>query len=131
MRSGIALHDANETDEGILTAKDVAMLDLRGTQLVVLSACSSAAGDVTFGDGVVGLQRSLRLAGAQSELLSLWPVIDDTTGDLMAAFYSNVFEKKLSKFEALRQAQIAMAKRGIDAYYWAPFVLYGDQGRMK
>jgi len=61
-RSGIALNKANESDDGILTAKDAAMLHLRGTQLVVLSACETGVGEATFADGVVGLQRSLKLA---------------------------------------------------------------------
>jgi CHAT domain-containing protein/Tfp pilus assembly protein PilF len=128
--SGIALYGANESDEGILTAKDAAMLHLSGTQLVVLSACETGVGDTTFADGVVGLQRSLRLAGARSEILTLWPVGDDSTRELMIAFYSNLFVKRLTKFEALRQAQIALADQGVDAYDWAPFVLYGDPGRL-
>jgi CHAT domain-containing protein len=130
-RSGIALFKANETDEGILTAKDAAMLHLKGTQLVVLSACESGVGDATFADGVIGLQRSLRLAGAQSEILTLWPVNDDRARDLMVRFYRNIFEGKMGKFDALRRAQIAMADQGIDPYFWAPFVLYGDPGRLQ
>jgi CHAT domain-containing protein/Tfp pilus assembly protein PilF len=126
--SGIALYNANESDEGILTAKDAAMLHLGGTQLVVLSACETGVGDTTFADGVVGLQRSLRLAGAQSEILTLWPVSDDSAREVMIVFYSNLFVKKLTKFEALRQAQITLAVRGVDAWEWAPFVLYGDPG---
>jgi len=130
-RSGIALYRANESDDGILTAKDAAMLRLRGTQLVVLSACETGVGEATFADGVVGLQRSMRLAGARSEILTLWPVNDEKTRELMVLFYRNLLEKKVTKSEALRQAQLAMADKGIDAYYWAPFVLYGDPGPLR
>jgi tetratricopeptide (TPR) repeat protein/CHAT domain-containing protein len=130
-RSGIALNKANESDEGILTAKDATILRLRGTQLVVLSACETGVGEATFSDGVVGLQRSLKLAGARSEILTLWSVSDEKTRDLMVLFYRNLFEKKLTKSEALRQAQIAIADQGIDPYYWAPFVLYGDGGPLR
>src|SRR5262249_52775312 len=103
-------------------------LRLQGTQLVVLSACETALGEVSFADGVIGLQRSLTLAGARSVILTLWPVSDVTTKDLMVAFYRNLFEKKMTKSEALRQAQLEMVHRGVKPRYWAPFVLYGDGG---
>ena len=93
LRGGIALKRANETDEGILTAKDASMLQLRGTQLVVLSACETGVGETSFPDGVIGLQRSLRLAGARSEILTLWPVSDEKTRELMVVFYRNLFEE--------------------------------------
>jgi len=126
--SGIALANANASDDGILTTNDVAMLRLEGTRLVVLSACQTAVGDTTFADGVVGLQRSLRLAGAQTEVLTLWTVSDQTTRDLMIAFYRNLFVGRQTRFDALRQAQIALANTGADPADWAPFVLYGDPG---
>lgn len=131
LRGGIALKRANETDEGILTAKDASMLQLRGTQLVVLSACETGVGETSFPDGVIGLQRSLRLAGARSEILTLWPVSDEKTRELMVVFYRNLFERKLTKSEALRAAQGEMLDRGIDPYFWAPFVLYGDPGPLR
>ena len=130
VRAGLALHNANESDDGVLTAKDAAMLRLRGTQLVVLSACDAGRGEITYADGVIGLQQSLILAGARSQLLTLWPVSDQKTKELMVQFYRNLFQAKMTKSEALRQAQITMANRGIASYYWAPFVLYGDQGAL-
>jgi CHAT domain-containing protein len=131
LRAGLALFAANLHDEGVLTAKEAAMLRLRGTQLVVLSACETGLGDLSFSDGVIGLQRSLALAGARSQILTLWPVNDAKTTELMVSFYKNLFEKKMTKAEALRQAQIDMSDRGVDPYYWAPFVLYGDPGPIR
>jgi CHAT domain-containing protein/Tfp pilus assembly protein PilF len=126
--AGLALKDANVGSENILNQEEVAGLRLQGTQLVVLSACETALGEVSFADGVVGLQRSLTLAGARSQILTLWPVNDAKTKDLMVAFYRNLFEKKMTKSEGLRQAQLEMVHQGVDPYYWAAFVLYGDGG---
>jgi len=123
---GLALKDANLGPGNILYQQEVAGLHLQGTQLVVLSACESALGEVSFAGGVIGLQRSLTLAGARSEILRLWPVNDAKTRDLMVSFYRNMFEKKMTKSEALRQAQLEMAHKRVDPYYWAAFVLYGD-----
>jgi CHAT domain-containing protein/tetratricopeptide (TPR) repeat protein len=125
---GLALKDANLGPVNILNREEAAGLRLQGTQLVVLSACETALGEVSFADGVIGLQRSLTLAGARSQILTLWPVNDAKTKDLMVAFYRNLFEKKMTKSEALRQAQLGMVYQGADPYYWAPFVLYGDGG---
>jgi CHAT domain-containing protein/Tfp pilus assembly protein PilF len=126
--SGLALKDANLGPQNILNQEEVAGLRLRGTQLVVLSACETALGEVSFADGVIGLQRSLTLAGARSQILTLWPVNDVKTKDLMVAFYRNLFEKRMTKSEALRQAQLELVHQGVDPYYWAPFVIYGDGG---
>jgi CHAT domain-containing protein/tetratricopeptide (TPR) repeat protein len=125
---GLALKDANLGPANILNQEEAAGLRLQGTQLVVLSACETALGEVSFADGVTGLQRSLTLAGARSQILALWPVNDAKTKDLMVAFYGNLFEKKMTKAEALRQAQLEMVHQSVDPYYWAPFVLYGDGG---
>jgi CHAT domain-containing protein/Tfp pilus assembly protein PilF len=125
---GLALRDANVSEANILTHSDAAKLKLFGTQLAVLSACETGLGEVSFADGITGLQRSLTLAGARSQILTLWPVSDGKTKELMVSFYRNLFEKGMTKSEALRQAQLEMARQGVDEYYWAPFVLYGDGG---
>ena len=110
----------------VLSHTDAAKLRLFGTQLAVLSACETGLGEVSFADGITGLQRSLTLAGARSQILTLWPVSDGKTKELMVSFYRNLFEKGMTKAEALRQAQLEMARQGVDAYYWAPFVLMGN-----
>jgi CHAT domain-containing protein len=106
----------------------VQALDLRGTELVVLSACETGLGAMEYGQGVLGLQRAFQAAGARAVVASLWKVDDAATSVLMERFYVNLWEKKLPKLEALRQAQLAvlndpalvrgrraeLAKRGID-----------------
>lgn len=112
-RSGLLLAGANNAlmgkplpehvDDGILTAKEISVLDLRGLDLVVLSACQTGLGEVT-GDGVFGLQRGFKKAGAKSLLMSLWKVDDAATQLLMTRFYANLTAGK-SKSESLREAQ--------------------------
>lgn len=112
-RSGLLLSGANIAlqgkplpegiEDGILTAKELAELDLRGVDLVVLSACQTGLGEIT-GDGVFGLQRGFKKAGANTLLMSLWKVDDNATRLLMTQFYKNLFTGK-SKFESLRNAQ--------------------------
>ena len=120
--SGIALAGANGPprtddqgrptgDDGILTAEEVAYLDLTATELVVLSACQTGLGDVAGGEGVFGLQRAFHLAGARTTVASLWQVNDQATQALMVEFYRNLWERKLSKIEALREAQLVMLAR--------------------
>ncbi len=126
----LALKDANLSAQNLLTQNDVARLHMHGTQLVVLSACESGLGEVSFADGVTGLQRSLALAGSRAQILTVWPVDDGKTRELMIAFYRNLFEKGMTKSEALRQAQLEMAGQGLHMYYWAAFILYGDGGKL-
>lgn len=112
-RSGLLFSGANnaltgkilpkEVDDGILTAKEISALDLRGLELVVLSACQTGLGEIT-GEGVFGLQRGFKKAGANSLLMSLWKVNDDATQLLMTQFYTNLMLGK-HKIEALRDAQ--------------------------
>ncbi len=97
-------------DDGILTAEEVQGLDLRGTELVVLSACETGLGAIEAGQGVLGLQRAFRSAGAETVVASLWKVDDAATAVLMERFYTNLWTKKLSTLEALRQAQLEILK---------------------
>jgi CHAT domain-containing protein len=97
-------------EDGILTAEEVAALDLRGTELVTLSACDTALGQIARGQGVLGLQQAFAAAGARTLVTTLWPVDDVTTVILMDEFYRNLWQKKLPKLEALRQAQLKVLK---------------------
>ncbi|HEV3262882.1 MAG TPA: CHAT domain-containing tetratricopeptide repeat protein [Gemmataceae bacterium] len=109
--SGIVLSGANRSPEqGILTAEEVSGLDLRGTELVVLSACETGLGKVAGGEGVLGLQRAFQAAEARTLVTSLWSVNDAATSVLMEEFYANLWQKKMTKLEALRQAQLTVLR---------------------
>ena len=112
-RSGLLFAGANQTligdevgndhDDGVLTAKEISVLDLRGIDLLVLSACQTGLGRIT-GDGVFGLQRGFKKAGAHSLLMTLWKVDDVATRLLMTRFYGYLLQG-MEKHEALRLAQ--------------------------
>ena len=115
--SGIALSGANTPanegqDDGILTAVEVAGLDLEKADLVVLSACETGLGAAAGGEGVLGLQRAFQLAGAKTTITSLWKIPDRATMQLMQRFYENLWDEKMSKLDALREAQLWMLKEG-------------------
>lgn len=110
-------------EDGLVTAKDISLMDLRGADIVVLSACETGLGDVT-GEGVFGLQRAFKMAGAQTLIMSLWQVHDLSTQILMTAFYKHWIEKGESKHQAFRAAQQEVRNSGFDSpYYWAGFIL--------
>lgn len=132
LRSGLALAGANtgsggDDEDGILTALEASALDLWGTKLVVLSACETGIGEARKGDGVYGLRRALVLAGAQSQVMSLWQVSDNATRDLMTQFYK-ALQAGGGRSEALRQVQLKMLKDPElgHPYYWASFIPAGD-----
>lgn len=109
--SGLVLAGANEAPaRGILRAEEVADLDLRGCALAVLSACDTGLGKVAGGEGVLGLQRAFQEAGARAVVVSLWKVHDAATSVLMEEFYANLWQKKLTRLEALRQAQLTVLR---------------------
>jgi CHAT domain-containing protein/Tfp pilus assembly protein PilF len=153
--SGLALAGANtppepDGDDGVLTALEVASLDLSDVELAVLSACETGLGEVAGGEGVLGVQRAFQVAGARTTVTSLWCVPDRATRLLMERLYSNLWDKRMPKLEALREAQIWLMRQGGDPesevcrglgikretlkasngrlppYYWAGWVLSGD-----
>lgn len=109
-------------EDGILTADEISRLDLSGTNLVVLSACETAKGQVDEIDGVLGLQRGFKKAGAKSIMMSLWKVSDAVTSMLMTEFYSNL-GKDMSTKEALKAATRKIRSQYPDPYFWAAFVV--------
>jgi hypothetical protein len=123
-------------DDGLLTADEVAGLDLGGTKLVVLSACESGVGATSLGDtprhvadGVYGLRRALVIAGSETQVMSLWKVEDRIARYLMEAYYRNLLAHGMGRSEALRQVQLAWLKSGdyyASPYYWAAFVVSGN-----
>nr|WP_290226756.1 CHAT domain-containing tetratricopeptide repeat protein [Trichocoleus desertorum] len=113
-----------EPNDGLLTANKI--LDLKlNAELVVLSACDTGRGRITS-DSVIGLSRSLIIAGTPSVIVSLWSVPDAPTAELMTEFYRNWQERKLDKAQALRQAMLMMMKRSPQPRNWAAFTLIGE-----
>jgi CHAT domain-containing protein len=108
--------------DGILTAKEISLMDLRDADLVVLSACETAKGDITS-EGVFGLQRAFKMAGVQTIIMSLWKVNDQATQLLMTEFYNNWIGKHQSKREAFRNAQNAVRTQYEEPEYWAGFIM--------
>jgi CHAT domain-containing protein len=130
MRSGLALANANdvwqrpalaEGEDGVLTANEVSTLDLRNTDLVVLSACETGLGDIKGSEGVYGLQRAFKMAGAKYLIMSLWQVPDKETAEFMGLFYKHLVKLKDIR-AAFSKTQKVMRKK-YDPYYWAAFVL--------
>jgi len=102
-------------------------LNLWGTKLVVLSACDTGVGQVLNGEGVYGLRRAFVLAGAESLVMSLWPVNDYSTRQLMTNYYKNL-KQGMGRGEALRQVQLDLLKRNgkLHPFYWANFIQSGE-----
>lgn len=132
LRSGIALAGANirqsGTEDGIMTAEEIANLNLAGTKLVILSACETGVGKVNIGEGVYGLRRALSLAGSESQVTSLWKVDDSSTKDLMIDYYQRVLNNQDGRSEALRQTQLKMLEDSVEKHphYWASFIPSGN-----
>jgi CHAT domain-containing protein len=137
--SGLALAGANrrasarpDEDDGILTAEEVASLDLEGVEWAVLSACDTGVGAIKAGEGVFGLRRAFQVAGARTVLMSLWSVDDQATRAWMRALYDGRFQRNLSTADAVHGANLSVLRarrargQSTHPFYWAAFVAVGD-----
>ena len=130
LRSGIVLAGVNASlkegkDEGMVSADKILGLNLKGTDLVVLSACETGVGDVKRGEGVFGLKRSFILSGAKTVVMSLWSVPSKETAELMTDFYTLMAMGK-PKADALREARLNLMKKKSNPFYWGAFVMVGN-----
>jgi CHAT domain-containing protein len=133
MRSGIILSGANQSfsaqettsrqQDGILTAYEITQTKLHQTELVVLSACETGLGDIKGSEGVYGLQRAFKIAGAKNVVMSLWQVPDAATRNLMELFYNYYLVKHLSIRESFYRAVNDVKRKDDNPYLWAGFVL--------
>ena len=133
IRSGLILAGGNHVwqgnppiqgrEDGVLTAYEISQLDLSNTELVVLSACETGLGDINGNEGVYGLQRAFKIAGAKYLIMSLWQIPDRETKDFMVNFYSHYLEDNMTIPEAFRKTQKEMKDRFYNPYQWAGFVL--------
>ncbi len=119
--------ELGEYDDGILTAAEFARLDLAGTQLVVLSACDTGMGEIQQGEGVNGLRRAVMLAGAETQVVSLWKVDDEATKLLMKDYYTHLYKGE-GRSEALRSAQLTRMAASDHQHpsFWGAFIPIGD-----
>jgi len=136
--TGLALAGANERasragtfEDGILTAEEIAVLDLHGVEWAVLSACETGRGQIQSREGVLGLQHAFRVAGVRSIIMSLWAVGDEPTQEWMQALYEARLERGCSTLDAVHDAtaHVLRARRARGAnthpFYWAGFVATG------
>jgi CHAT domain-containing protein len=137
--SGLALAGANRRastssteDDGILTAEEVASLDLVGVQWAVLSACDTGLGLIRGSEGVLGLPRAFQTAGARTVIMSLWPAADRATRSWMLALYRARLEKGQDTADAVHDAALtalrARRSSGLSGhpFFWAGFIATGD-----
>ncbi len=133
LRSGLILSGGNDgwlgkssgngREDGVLTAYEISQMNLSSTELVVLSACETGLGEVQGNEGVYGLQRAFKIAGAKYLIMSLWQVPDKQTSMLMTSFYKKWLEQKMTIPDAFHAAQRELRDMGFDPYQWAGFVL--------
>jgi CHAT domain-containing protein len=131
LRSGLMLSGGNKSwqgekipeniEDGVLTAREISRMDLRSTDLVVLSACETGLGEVSS-EGVFGLQRSFKQAGVKNLIMSLWEVSDQATSFMMKEFYTNLLSGEDLR-KAFVDAKQKCKEKYLDPQYWAAFVL--------
>jgi CHAT domain-containing protein len=137
--SGLALAGANlrdrappDHDDGILTAEEIASLDLSGVEWAVLSACETGLGEIHAGEGVLGLRRALQVAGVRTSIMSLWRVDDRATRRWMRALYEARWKLGCDTPTAMRQASLTVLKErrsagtGTHPVTWGAFIAAGD-----
>lgn len=108
-----------------MTAREIADMNLWGTQLVVLSFCDSGTGDIEIGQGVRGLRLAFAVAGAETVVASLWKLHDDTTAQLMAGYYQRLAAGQ-GRAHAMREAMAALRAGHPHPFHWAPFIVEGN-----
>ncbi len=133
IRSGLMMAGAKQTwltgkhpegqEDGILTAYEISQMNLSGTELVVLSACETGLGDIVGKEGVFGLQRAFKIAGAKYLIMSLWKVDDQSTKDFMTTFYKHWLSDQQTVPDAFQTTQRTMREKRPGAFDWAGFVL--------
>jgi CHAT domain-containing protein len=137
--SGLALAGANRRaaaaggeEDGILTAEEIASMDLSGVRWVALSACDTGVGPVENGEGVLGLRRAFAVAGARTLILALWRVDDRDARSYMRALYDARSKRGLDTPSAMREASLAVLRdrraKGLDTspLHWGGFAAAGD-----
>ena len=134
LRSGLLFTGANKTlkgeeskgENGLLSAVEASLLNLRETELVVLSACETGKGEVKNSEGVYGLRKAFSDAGAKNIIMSLWKVDDKVTQEFMSRFYEIWLNNKTSIREAYNKTQLEIKAKYPEPYYWGAFILVGE-----
>jgi CHAT domain-containing protein len=138
VQSGLAFAGANRAvpaadgEDGILTAEEVAAMDLRGVEWMVLSGCDTGVGRIRSGEGVLGMRRAFQVAGAGAIVMSLWPVDDAATRQWMQVLYRARYRDGSSSTDAVRSADAAILRdrrahqQSVHPFYWAGFVVSGS-----
>jgi CHAT domain-containing protein len=116
-----------DEEDGLLTGLEASLLNLQGTELVILSACDSGTGELKIGEGVMSLRRAFRIAGAETVLASHWPVSDKATSQLMTEFMRR-WRAGEPRAKAWREAQLSLlrSKDFSNPYFWSAFTLTGQ-----
>jgi CHAT domain-containing protein len=119
-------------EDGVVTAMEIANLDLESVDWAVLSACDTGVGESVSGEGVFGFRRAFRIAGAGAVIMSLWPVEDESTLEWMEHLYRARLEDGMSTAESVRRAGLELLRtrrgRGLSThpFYWGAFIAAGD-----